>query len=125
MNVEGFAELTFAISNSGGPIEVGAETNYEIQVANSGSKPDSNVRVQLQLPPGLELVSTNGEAGTDGRGLVAFQPKAQLAPGEEMKFTLRVRGVSPGVHVVRAIVVSDQSTVPVTKEDTTRVYADQ
>jgi uncharacterized repeat protein (TIGR01451 family) len=125
MNVEGFAELTFAISNAGGPIEVGAETNYEIHVTNSGSKPDSNVRVQLQLPQGLELVSTNGDAGTDGRGLVAFQPKAQLAPGEELKYSLRVRGVSPGVHVVRAIVVSDQSTVPVTKEDSTRVYADQ
>ena len=125
MSVEGFAELSFAISNAGGPIEVGAETNYEIRVTNSGSKPDSNVRVQVQLPPGLELVSSEGEAGTDGRGLVAFQPRAQLAPGDELKYGLRVRGISPGTHIVRAIVVSDQSTVPVTKEDTTRVYADQ
>ncbi len=125
MSVEGFAELSFAISNAGGPIEVGAETNYEIRVTNSGSKPDSNVRVQVQLPQGLELVSSEGEAGTDGRGLVAFQPRTQLAPGEEIKYGLRVRGVSPGTHIVRAIVVSDQSTVPVTKEDSTRVYADQ
>ena len=125
MSVEGFAELSFAISNAGGPIEVGAETNYEIRVTNSGSKPDSNIRVQVQLPPGLELVSSEGEAGTDGRGLVAFQPRAQLAPGDELKYGLRVRGISPGTHIVRAIVVSDQSTVPVTKEDTTRVYADQ
>ncbi len=125
MSVEGFAELSFAISNAGGPIEVGAETTYEIVVNNSGSKADSNVSVQLQLPQGLELVSTDGQAGTDGRGLVAFQPKAQLAPGEELKYSLRVRGVSPGTHIVRAIVVSEQSTVPVTKEDSTRVYADQ
>ena len=28
-------------------------------------------------------------------------------------------------HIAKAVVVSDQSAVPVTKEDTTRVYADK
>jgi len=125
MTVEGFAELSFAINNAGGPIEIGAETSYEVVVQNSGSKPDTNVRVQLQIPPELELISTDSQAGTDGRGLVAFQPKGNLAPGEQLKYSLRVRGLSPGTHIVRAVVVSDQSKVPVTKEDTTRVYADQ
>ena len=125
MQVEGFAELSFAISNPGGPIELGAETTYEIHVTNSGSMPDSNVRVQLQLPAGLELVSADGEAGTDGKGLVAFQPKAQLAPGDDLKLGLRVKGTAAGTHIVRAIVVSDHSTVPVTKEESTLVYADQ
>ena len=125
LTVEGFAELSFEITNAGGPIELGAETEYQIRVVNSGSKADSNVRLQLQLPPGLELVSADGEAGTDGRGLVAFQPKPQLSAGSEMKYGLRLRGVAPGTHVVRAVVVSDQSNVPVTKEESTLVYADQ
>ena len=126
MTVEGFAELAFEISNRGGPIEVGAETTYEIRVANSGSKADSNVRVQLQLPQGLELISADGgEAGTDGKGLVAFQPKNKLAPGEDLKYGLRVRGTAPGTHIVRAVVVSDHRTVPVTKEESTVVYSDQ
>lgn len=126
MTVEGFAQLSFAISNAGGPIEVGAMANYEIVVTNSGSKPDSNVRVQVQLPPELELVSTDdGAAGTDGRGLVAFPPHAQLAPGEEFRRSLRVRGLAAGTHIVRASVVSEQSNVPVTKEDSTRVYSDE
>ena len=125
MTVEGFAELSFSITNPGGPIELGSETDYEIRVTNSGSKADSNIRVQLQLPPGLELVSADSDAGTDGRGLVAFQPRPQLSPGDEIKFGLRLRGVAPGTHLVRAIVVSDQSTVPVTKEESTLVYADQ
>jgi uncharacterized repeat protein (TIGR01451 family) len=125
MTVDGFAELSFAISNAGGPIEVGAETSYEIVVTNSGSKPDSNVRVQLQLPPGLELISSSGDAQTDGRGTVIFPPRPQLAPREELKYGLRVRGTAPGTHIVRAVVVSDHGTVPVTKEESTRVYADQ
>ncbi|MDA7493108.1 DUF11 domain-containing protein, partial [bacterium] len=125
MTVEGFADLSFSITNPKGPIEIGAETTYDVVVQNSGSKPDTNIRVQIQLPAGLELISVDGDAGTDGNGLVAFQPKAQLAPGQEFKYRVRARGTTAGTHIVKAVVVSDHSTVPVTKEDTTRVYADQ
>ena len=123
--VEAFAELSFSITNPGGPIELGSETSYEIKVNNSGSKADSNVQVQLQLPPELELVSADGDAQHDGRGLVAFQPRAQLAQGSEFVYRVRVRGVAPGTHLVRAVVVSDQRQVPVTKEESTLVYADK
>ncbi len=125
MTVEGFADLGFSITNPNGPIEIGAETTYDIVVQNSGSKADTNIRVQVQLPAGLQLLGVDGEAGTDGNGLVAFQPKAKLEPGKEFKYRVRVRGVTAGTHIAKAVVVSDQSAVPVTKEDTTRVYADK
>lgn len=125
MSVEGFAELSFAINNPGGPIEIGAETEYEVTVTNTGSMADSGVRVQLQLPAGLELISASGDAGTNGQGLVAFQPITTLQPNQTVKQTIRVRGLNAGVHLVKAVVVSEQSAVPVTKEESTRVYADQ
>jgi len=125
MTVEGFADLGFSITNPNGPIEIGAETTYDIVVQNSGSKADTNIRVQVQLPAGLQLLGVDGEAGTDGNGLVAFQPKAKLEPGKEFKYRVRVRGVTAGTHIAKAVVVSDHSSVPVTKEDTTRVYADK
>ena len=125
MTVEGFAELDFRISNSGGPIEVGAETEYEVVVTNTGSMLDQNVRIQLQLPPGLELISTSGDAGTNGQGLVVFQPILELQPNQMVKHTIRVRGLEAGVHVVQAVVASQQSTVAVKKEESTRVYADR
>jgi uncharacterized repeat protein (TIGR01451 family) len=125
--VDSFAELSFQITNQGGPIEVGSETLYEVRVQNSGSRNDTNVQIQLQLPPGLELITADGdgEARTDGQGLVAFPPRADLAAGGDMTYRVRVRGVAPGTHLVKAIVTSDQSTVPVTKEESTRVYADR
>ncbi len=123
--VDSIAELSFQITNPGGPIEVGSETTYEIRVRNSGSKGDTNVSVQLKLPAGLELVSSDADAETDGRGLVAFRPQPQLPPGEDIAYRVTVRGVDPGTHIVKAIVTSDQSDVPVTKEDSTKVYADQ
>ncbi len=125
VQVEGLAELSFQILNPGGPIEVGAETNYEITVVNNGSIADENVRVELHLPPGLELVSTDGDAGTDGRGMVAFQPRAKLMPAAQMKYRVRVRGVAEGTHLVKAVVVSDRANKPVAKEESTLVYADQ
>jgi uncharacterized repeat protein (TIGR01451 family) len=125
LSVEGFSELSFSIANPGGPIELGSETTYEIKVDNSGSKADSNVRVQVLLPPGLELISSDGDAGTDGRGLIAFQPKASLSPGSEQAYKIRARGVEPGTHIVKAVVVSDLATTPVTKEESTVVYADR
>lgn len=128
VQVEGLAELSFQILNPGGPIELGAESDYEITVQNSGSKSDSNVRLQMLLPAGLELISADGDggqAGTDGRGLVEFPPQAQLAAGSETKYRVKVRGVAPGTHLVKAVVVSDSATVPVTKEESTLVYSDR
>ena len=125
MSVEGFAELSFAISNPGGPIELGAESTYEIRVTNSGSKPDNNVRVQLQLPPGLELVNSDSQYNTDNRGLLEFATRPQLMPGAEVTHRIRVRGTAPGTHIARAVVVSDLSSVPVTKEESTLVYSDR
>ena len=125
LTVEGFAELSFSITNPGGPIELGSESIYEIRVTNDGSKPDSNVRVQLQLPAGLELLQSESQYQGDNRGLLEFQTKPQLMPGAEVVHRIRVRGVAPGTHLVKAVVVSDQSTVPVTKEESTLVYTDQ
>lgn len=125
VSVDSLAELTFQIADSADPIELGSETTYEIRVTNSGSRNDSDVRVQLQLPPGLELLSSDVDADHDGRGGVLFQPRAQLAAGGELSYRVKVRGVAPGRHVTKVTVVSDQSDVAVTKEESTMVYADR
>ena len=125
VTVDSLAELTFQLADSADPIELGAETTYEIRLANSGSRDDGNVRVQLQLPPGLELLSSDVDAEHDGRGGVFFEPKQRFATGAEAIYRVQVRGVQPGRHVAKVTVVSDQSDVPVTKEESTMVYADR
>ncbi|TWU42594.1 DUF11 domain-containing protein [Novipirellula artificiosorum] len=123
--IESLAELTFQIADSADPIEIGGETTYEIRVANSGSRNDSNVRVQLQLPAGIERVAADGDAQEDGRGGIFFPPKPQLAANSDLVYRVRVRGMTEGTHLVKAIVTSDQAAVPVTKEESTMVYADR
>lgn len=125
VTVESLAELSFQISDSSDPIEVGGETTYEIRLTNSGSRDDTNVRVQLQLPPGIERISADGDAQEDGRGGIFFAPKTQMPANSDLVYRVRVRGTNPGTHIVKAIVTSDQSTVPVTKEESTMVYSDR
>jgi uncharacterized repeat protein (TIGR01451 family) len=123
--VETFAQLDFQFTNPGGPIEVGSDTSYEVHVSNSGSANDGNIQVQLMLPPGLELVSSESDSQSDGRGGVVFAPRALLAPGADFLHRIQVRATAPGTHIVKAIVISDQQKVAVTKEVSTLVYADQ
>jgi uncharacterized repeat protein (TIGR01451 family) len=124
VDVESLAELTFSVADSADPIEVGTDTVYEIKVANHGSRPDSNVKVQVQLPPGIELLDAE-DAQSNGRGLVVFRPRASLAANSELVYRIKARGVRDGRHKIEAIVMSDQSTVPVTKEESTMVYDDR
>ncbi len=124
--IETLAELSFSIADNNDPIEAGTETMYEIRVQNSGSREDSNVRLEVQLPhPGMKLVSAEPSAATDGRGRVVFEPLARLAAKGEYVFRVVVSGVTPDTHLIKATLMSDQSKKPVTKEESTTVYADQ
>ncbi len=123
--VESQAELTFSIADTADPIELGSETTYEIKVRNAGSRNDTNVQVRLLLPPGIEMLESDSDAGTDGRGGVVFAPHANLPAGGDLTYRIRVRGIQPDTHVIKAVVTSDQARVPVTKEESTMVYADR
>ncbi|OYP34574.1 DUF11 domain-containing protein [Rhodopirellula sp. MGV] len=122
--VDSLAELTFSIADTADPIEVGGVTTYEIRVSNTGSKDDNNVNVALQLPQGMTLVE-QGDYTAQGNGVITFSPRGLLKANDEVVYRVKAQGVAPGRHLVKAIVTSDQSNVPVTKEESIMVYADQ
>jgi uncharacterized repeat protein (TIGR01451 family) len=124
--VEGLAELFFQVVDSADPIEVDSETEYEIRVVNQGSKTDTNVRVIVQMPIDLEPIGGDGptRVRVDGQNVI-FEPLARLAPKGSAVYKVRVRGAGAGDHRVRVQVVSDEVRTPVSKEESTRVYADQ
>jgi uncharacterized repeat protein (TIGR01451 family) len=124
VTVESLAELSFSINDSADPIEVGGTTTYEIRINNSGSRDDTNIKVAMQIPEGLQLVE-QGDFTPQGQGIIAFSPRALLKANDEVVYTVKARGTAPGRHLVKAIVTSDQSDVPVTKEESIKVYSDQ
>ncbi|TWT37198.1 Large cysteine-rich periplasmic protein OmcB precursor [Posidoniimonas corsicana] len=124
--VEGIAALKFTVLDLEDPIEVGGETEYEIRVANQGTKAATNVRVQAAAPAGMRIVSAAGDARHRIQaGGVQFEPIRQLAPRAEMTFKVRVQGAQPGDHRLVVEVASDDLAQPVRKEESTRVFGDE
>lgn len=124
--VEGLAAIMFEVTDVEDPIEVGRETTYEIRVVNQGSKAATNVQVAASIPPGMKVVSANGETRhVVESGGVLFEPLAQLAPKAESIYRVQVQGVRPGDQRVTVEVNTDDMSQPVRKEESTRVFGDE
>jgi uncharacterized repeat protein (TIGR01451 family) len=126
ISIEGVAAILFQVADLADPVEVGGETAYEIRVINQGSKTATNVQLLVTLP--RELKPTSAEGPTrheiDGQD-VQFQPLAKLAPKAETTYRVHVNCRSPGDLRVQVQLLTDEMDKPVTKEESTRVYADE
>ncbi len=141
--VEGIPGLRMELIDSVDPVEKNGELTYEIKVTNTGTKADSDVNIRCILPPQLEFVSCSGptkgglmpQIRTTGGWiprsaepplpppLVAFDAISDLAPKTEAVFKVKVKGVGTGDVRFKAVMTSKHLTAPVTKEESTRVYA--
>jgi uncharacterized repeat protein (TIGR01451 family) len=124
--VDAVSELMFTVADLADPIEVASETAYEIRLSNRGAKGAANVVVVVDFP--AEMKPLDGEGAT--RASVAgqrlqFAPIVQIAPGAEVVLRARAQGVRAGDHRIAVSLVSDEQQTPVTREESTRVYADQ
>ena len=123
LRVEGLASLSFSVTDLEDPIEVGAETIYEIRVSNPGSKAASNVRVVGLAPSGLRIVGGKGGESHQIEGdRISFSPIASLAPKAEVAFQVRAVAETDGDLRLRVEISSDE-VQPVVKEEPTKVYS--
>ena len=124
--VEGLAALMFEVGDLADPIEIGRETTYEVRVVNQGSKAASNVQVVAILPPGLRALSGQGETRHTIQGeRVVFAPIPSLGPKADSTYRIQVQGTRPGDQRLRVQITTDDIQQPITKEESTRVYADE
>ena len=124
--VEGLAAIMFEVVDVDDPIEVGGETSYEIRVVNQGSKTATNLQVKAFLPQGMTAANAAGPTQHQiGQGQVLFAPLARLAPKADTTFRVDVQGLQPGDQRFRVQVTTGEVQQPITKEESTRVYADQ
>ena len=92
---------------------------------NKGTRTATNVLLGASLPAQMRPIDGNGptDARVDGQQII-FAPLDRLAPEAEVVYHIKVRGIKAGDHVIRVQIVSDDTRVPVAKEESTRVYAD-
>ncbi len=124
--VEGLAAVEFDIRAVDEAIETGGETTYVIRVVNTGSKAATGVQVNVLLPAELKATAAEGASrGAVADHQVQFESLAHLAPKGDATFRVRAKALQPGDLRVKAQLLTDDMRAPLTKEESTRVYADQ
>jgi uncharacterized repeat protein (TIGR01451 family) len=125
VHVEGIPAITLEVVDLDDPIEVGAETTYEIRVVNQGSSSCVNLKIQAVVPDGMTVQGADGPAEHQIQGQqVTFDPLPKLAAKADTVYKVRVRGVKPGDWHFRAYVSSDHMQRPVYEDESTTVYQD-
>lgn len=124
--VEGVAAVLFQLADVADPIEVGGETAYEIRVMNQGSKTAENVRVTALVPEQMQVLNVEGPTRgvTTGQRIV-FEPIPRLAPKADTAFRVKVKGMAAGDLRFRVQLITDEMKSPVTKEESTQIFADE
>jgi uncharacterized repeat protein (TIGR01451 family) len=126
VSVEGIAAILFELADVNDPVELGGETTYEIRVINQGSKAATNVKLVALLPKQMEPISADGPARhtIDGQR-VLFDPIAQLAPKADTTYSIKVKAQEAGDLRLKVQLLTDDLKAPITKEESTRVYAEE
>jgi uncharacterized repeat protein (TIGR01451 family) len=123
--VDGLSAVAMQVSDSDDPVEVGAETTYEIRVANTGSKDETSVKLVCTLPPQLKLKSARGPGKFELVGNeVVFEVLKNLPARNEATYTITLTATSKGDARFKATLTADGLSEPVISQESTRVYAD-
>jgi len=126
--VEGLAALLMELVDLDDPVEIGADTAYEIRITNTGTKTETNLQLNCSLPAQMEFRGAKAPPGInfkqDGKEIV-FDAVPKLAPRADLFYRINVRGTEPGDVRFRARIKADDLTEPVLKEESTRIYGDE
>jgi uncharacterized repeat protein (TIGR01451 family) len=125
VHLEGVPALLFEVVDLEDPIEVGAETTYEIRVVNQGTSPTTNLQIIATVPNGMTPREATGPTSHRIQGHeVIFEKLPALAPKADALYRVKVVGDQPGDMRFKAQMTSDQLRSPVYEEESTRVYKD-
>ncbi len=124
-SVEGIAAILLEVVDIDDPVEVGAETGYEILITNQGTDFATNVRMKLEVPEGMEITGIKGPSqGVVKDRVVTFASIPRLAPRADAIYRVKIRGVKPGDFRVSVEAQSDTLKTPVIEQESTKVYQD-
>ena len=125
ITIEGVGAFGFEVTDLADPVELGGETVYRITLFNNGSKEVTGIRMTAGLSAGLELISIEGAvSGKLSGSQITFDEVSSLMPEVMQQVLVRVRAKEPGDQRLRVQVRTNDVSQPVTKEETTRVFAD-
>ncbi len=121
--VEAIADLKLVVNDPKGPIPVGQEVTYEVQVINRGSKEAKNIAVVAQFSDGIEPTSASGQPSELVPGQVIFDPIQMLPAGGQITLKIKSRATNSGNLRFRAELTCPDPDTKLVAEETTRFYS--
>jgi hypothetical protein len=123
--VEGLSALAMEVADSDDPVEVGADTTYEIRVTNTGSKDERDVKVVCSVPPQMKFKAADGPGRVEVvGGEVVFDTLKRLPARGDVVYKVTVTAKQKGDARFKATLTAGGLSEPVTHQESTRVYAD-
>ncbi len=121
--MRGVAGILIQLQDDPDPIEVGATTLYTIDVTNQGMIDDSNVQIEVTLPPEEEFVSAEGvtEARAEGK-TIKFGAVPRLTPKQKVTWKVVIKGTAAADVRFKVTLTSDMLERPVYREESTHIY---
>lgn len=121
--LEGVADLSLRVVERDNPLELGKQTVYEVVVQNAGHASATQVKLQVDFPPGMTPTKAEGEPRFNlERQSVIFEPIGSLGPQGQATFRVTALAQAVGDQRVRFSVVSEQVRVPLQREISVKVY---
>jgi uncharacterized repeat protein (TIGR01451 family) len=126
LRVEGIPALALEVVDLDDPVEVGAETEYEIRIVNQGSCASTGLQIVATVPDGMTPRSGSGPAKYRIQGQqVIFEPLPKLAPKADTTFRVRVLCKQVGNWRFKVQMNCEQLQLPVYEEESTHTYKDR
>lgn len=104
-NAEAIADLKMQVENPTGPIEVGQEAVFTINVSNRGTKTAEDVEVIAAFARGLDPFAIEGGNGTMNDGQVVFDKIPSISAGQTVTLKVKGKADKPGNHRMRTEVI--------------------
>lgn len=124
VSVQGLPALLLELADPRESVPVGRRAAYRVVVKNQGSGPAKNVKVTVILPDEYANVrgSTNTSSAIKPEGSKLYFPVVKEIPaGGSATFNVEVEGAKAGDARVRAEVLADSLTKPLSEEQSTKV----
>jgi uncharacterized repeat protein (TIGR01451 family) len=123
--VEGLSAILLEVVDTEDPVEVGADTTYEIRITNTGSKTETDIKVVCTIPDKMQYKGSQGPSRghEEGRDIV-FDPLPKLAPRADAIYRVNVKAIGAGDVRFKTRITSTNLVEPVHEEESTRIYED-
>jgi uncharacterized repeat protein (TIGR01451 family) len=123
---EAIVELKLEVENPQGPVEVGQEAVYTLNVVNRGTKAAENVEIKAAFGGGLEPYGVEGgNASLMSDGQVFFDKIPTITSGQSILLKVKAKAEKPGNHRIRTEVLCAAANVHLVNENTTYFYQKQ